>query len=1030
MRLRTKISIITLLVLITCLGVYAFRSSNVVTDHVAGIEYGILQESLHASERAIAIEGRSLKHIAQVYASSIAEIASENPLHEDSASSDRVTRFAVEHGNVIAKLQELLSHHDTIRLATLFAPGGQPVWQWQNGTLTPDAAAKATPLPLTLLEHSATGSGFAFVENTLMVVAVYPVTLSSASPGETKEALTLLLAQPLSEGTFADFPAPHGVTVETTIFSQNTALGAQPLPVAKGGGIVFSRTSSASLASMTLHTLHGTPALLLRASLPHEKSAAKAVMHSNIITVLLLAVAIFTSVLMMFEHLILKRLNILTTQLSNAEQPQLDAPAVTLKGNDEFSRLAEAINTMVTEQADSKLFLAQTLHSLPVGVALVDKEQRIVVDINPAAERMLQTPRKLIVGHHCHGTLCASQHGKCPVLDMNILLNATRRELIRSDGTAIPVMKTVQHITQNGRAYLLETFVDISALERAQQALKDSESRYRTIFMNTGTASVMLGKRGTILLANSEFLNLIDVQSEYEILGTQLATVWDESDPLAGISFDAPYSCDATLLSKRNAKKHVTVTVAPIPASTQAIVSLLDISARVEAELLLEQQAFHDSLTGLPNRQLLNDRLSHALENASRNKIGRVAILMLDLDGFKIINDSLGHEAGDILLQQVAQRLRKTLRDSDTVARLGGDEFAIIAENDPSERGLNRISQKILETLVEPFFIKGNTIHVGTSIGISIFPEDGWDPETLIRNADLAMYRAKADGKNTYRFYTEDLNRKARHQLELEHNLRQALRENQFQLAYQPKFNILSEELVGMEALIRWNDPKHGITPPAEFIPFAETCGLIVPIDLWVLEEAARQTHLWNAVRETPLIVAVNLSAWHFHSDKLPEQIATILSRTGLPASHLEIELTETVVLQNLSKARHIVRELAEMGIRLALDDFGTGYSSLNYLRSLPFDTLKLDWSFINGLRTNDPDDAFIVKTMIDIGKQFGMDVVAEGVEVGTQLEQLTGMGCMFAQGELFSAAVSQEQFTQAIQHDQPFNLNIKQQAG
>jgi diguanylate cyclase (GGDEF)-like protein/PAS domain S-box-containing protein len=424
---------------------------------------------------------------------------------------------------------------------------------------------------------------------------------------------------------------------------------------------------------------------------------------------------------------------------------------------------------------------------------------------------------------------------------------------------------------------------------------------------------------------------------------------------------------------------------------------------------LTHHVALFDQLTGLPSRALFLEQLRRAFSRTERQSEYLLAVLFLDCDRFKVVNDSLGHAIGDRLLQAVAQRLEDSLRPGDVVARLGGDEFAILLENLPSRRNAEGIATRINQALAMPFTLEGHTVYISGSIGIAFNAvysqeEEAQNPADLLRNADTAMYRAKAAGKSQYAVFEGTMHEQAQRTLQLETDLRRAIESQQFQLFYQPIWSLNTNVMTGFEALIRWNHPERGMVSPAEFIPIAEETGLILPIGQWVLQEACRQMNVWRNTFPAAhlLTISVNLSAKQFSEPNLVGQIQATLDQTGLPPHRLKIEITETMIVENHHAAVQILTQLQTLGVQIQVDDFGTGYSSLSVLHSLPLDTLKIDISFIRLIET-DPDNAEIVKVIIKLAHNLGMEAIAEGVETQAQRLRLKSLGCDFAQGYLLS---------------------------
>lgn len=416
-------------------------------------------------------------------------------------------------------------------------------------------------------------------------------------------------------------------------------------------------------------------------------------------------------------------------------------------------------------------------------------------------------------------------------------------------------------------------------------------------------------------------------------------------------------------------------------------------------EARLEYQAFNDELTGFPNRRLMADRLNQALAAAARD-LEFVALLYIDLDGFKLVNDSLGHSIGDMLLAQVANRFSTRVRESDTLARLGGDEFAVILRRTRSKEQPGRIGAELLESLAQPFFIEGHEIRIGASVGISFFPEHGTSTLQLLQNADSAMYAAKRGGKNRIAFFSEELGTSARERLYLEHELRHALEHGGITLAYQPEFDLSTFNIVRFEALARWKHPTLGRIPPAKFIPIAEETGLIVELGAYIMELACNEATRWQKVSKHPIQVAVNVSNIQFSRESFVDEVTETLLITGLDPHLLQIELTESVMVDDPELVTRAMNQLAELGVGMAVDDFGTGYSSLSYLPSLPFCALKIDRSFISELEHR-PDLKSMIHSLVMLAHNFGLKVIAEGVETQAQLEVIKQLGGNEVQGYL-----------------------------
>jgi diguanylate cyclase (GGDEF)-like protein/PAS domain S-box-containing protein len=448
---------------------------------------------------------------------------------------------------------------------------------------------------------------------------------------------------------------------------------------------------------------------------------------------------------------------------------------------------------------------------------------------------------------------------------------------------------------------------------------------------------------------------------------------------------------------------------------THYVSVFLDISHIKESEEQLHHLAHHDALTGLPNRLLLNARLEHSLQHACREGTGTsLAVLFLDLDHFKKVNDSLGHAVGDHLLQLVAKRLLASVREEDTIARMGGDELAIVLGSLDDARYAATAAQKILDELANPFEIDGRELFVSASIGISIYPQNGRDAIALLKHADAAMYMAKSDGRNGYRFYSNELTVRACESFDLETNLYRALEREELFLHFQPQVSLQSGNIVGVEALVRWQHPEMGLVSPAKFIPLAEENGLIGVIGKWVLHTACAQAKAWQNDGLTPVRIAVNLSGRQLERINIVQEVDDVLKDTGLDPCYLELELTESSVMKRAERAVKTLDAFRELGITIAIDDFGTGYSSLSYLKRFPVDRLKIDRSFIRDI-PQDANDVALARSIVALGHSLNLSVVAEGVETVAQRELLASMGCDEMQGFLYSKPCTASEFVSLL---------------
>ena len=481
-------------------------------------------------------------------------------------------------------------------------------------------------------------------------------------------------------------------------------------------------------------------------------------------------------------------------------------------------------------------------------------------------------------------------------------------------------------------------------------------------------------------------------------------------------------AADTVLIKRDGTEVAIEDSTSPIHNSDGKVAGVVivfhDISAAKAVTIKMAHLAQHDYLTNLPNRVLLNDRIAQAITLANRHRT-QLALLFLDLDNFKHINDSLGHATGDKLLQSVTKRLKECVRDSDTVSRQGGDEFVILLAEIKSSDDAAVSAQKILDALKALHKIGNSELHISTSIGICVYPADGLDAETLIKNADTAMYVAKGKGRNNFQFFKGEMNVRAVERAIIEANLRQALEKNQFVLYYQPKVNLNTGQITGAEALLRWRHDEWGEVVPDIFVPVAEDCGLIVPIGRWVLRQSCKQAKTWQNAGLQNIAVAINISAQEFLQKDFVEGVRAVLVETKLAAHCLELEITERVLMRDAECSKTILQKLKKMGIRLAVDDFGTGYSSLSYLQRFPIDVLKIDQSFVQNIESA-KDDGVIISAIISMGNSLKLKVVAEGVETASQLAFLGARHCEEGQGYFFSHPLMADHFAKLLLKNMP----------
>jgi diguanylate cyclase (GGDEF)-like protein/PAS domain S-box-containing protein len=625
-------------------------------------------------------------------------------------------------------------------------------------------------------------------------------------------------------------------------------------------------------------------------------------------------------------------------------------------------------------------------------------------------------------------------------------LEAIRRARSVAPGVPLVVLTALDDESLASRAlqegvqdYLIKGQVDARGLLRALRYAVERKNMQEALFNEKERAQVTLNSIGdavicTDVLGNITFLNPVAERmtgwSQREAAGRPMAEVFrilgatsreTSPNPMEmalghnGI-LHVPANC---ILTQRDGfEVPIDATVAPIHdregRATGVVIVFRDMGSTRTMALQMAHSAHHDFLTGLPNRKLLSDRVRQAIAAAPRH-MKKVAVLFLDLDGFKHINDSLGHPIGDRLLQSIAKRLVDSVRGSDTVSRQGGDEFVVLLSEVEGLDSVATTVRRLLQVGAEPHSIDQHDLHVTTCIGVSIYPDDGLDPETLIKNADTAMYQAKENGRQSYQFFKPAMNVRAVERQSIEGSLRRALERQEFAVHYQPKVNLRTGEISGAEGLIRWTHPTRGSVSPAQFIPVAEDCGLILPIGNWVLREACKQARTWMDAGLPLGTMGVNISAMEFRNENFLEGVFAILKDTGLDPTSLELELTESVLMKHPESTASVLQALRAKGVRVAVDDFGTGYSSLSYLQKFSIDALKIDQSFVRRITTA-PDETTIVTAVIVMARSLKLRVVAEGVETLKELEFLQAHQCDEAQGYYFSRPILPEQFAKLLE--------------
>jgi diguanylate cyclase (GGDEF)-like protein/PAS domain S-box-containing protein len=676
----------------------------------------------------------------------------------------------------------------------------------------------------------------------------------------------------------------------------------------------------------------------------------------------------------------------------------------------------------------SELRIRRILDTTQEGFLMTDLEHDLV-QVNPAFANLLGGRPEDLVGRSLYDFVDAANRA---ILAEQGIKRARGEqsvyeiELRRLDGTSVPcqVSATPIHDEAGVRTGSFALVSDLSG-RRAHEAYV---RQVVAMFESTAEGVMLTDLKGAIVSVNPAF-TVVTGYSEAESLGRNpgflksgrhgvefYQAMWEE------LAASGQWQGELWNRRKNGEVYPEWLTISAVRDAAGALQSYVgvfsDISHIKRSEAELERLAHYDPLTGLPNRILLQAQLNQAIDRATRRK-QRVAVMVVDLDGFKTVNDSLGHPAGDILLQVVGKRLQRLLRREDTVARLGGDEFAVIAENVSNSNNPGLIAEKIIQAVAEPVDLNGHSALVTGSVGIALYPDDGGDTTSLLQAADMAMYASKQAGRNTSRFHHVDMTHAAQHRLQIEHGLRRALEQDELEVWFQPQFALASGALVGSEALVRWRSPERGLVPPNEFIPIAEETGLILALGKQVLRQACRHAVAWRTRGLEVGSLSVNVAGPQIERGDFFNIVEAVLQETGWPAERLELEITESFLLRNAEQAMAVLNKLSGLGVKVAIDDFGTGYSSLSYLKYLRVNKLKIDQSFVRELPDN-RDDAAITRAVISLGHNLGFSVIAEGVENASQLEFLTREGCDQAQGYYYSRPLPAAEFETFLRSRNP----------
>jgi len=712
--------------------------------------------------------------------------------------------------------------------------------------------------------------------------------------------------------------------------------------------------------------------------------------------------------------------------LASVSFTALRDPAGNLRGFSEISR-------DLSEIKESEAKYRGLLEAAPDAMVVVNQAGEIVL-LNVQAEKQFGYSRDELVGQKvtniipegfAERLIADGTRSAAEALEQQI---GTGIELYgrRKDGSDFPIEIMLSPLESAEGILVTAAIRDISVRKAAEKHLAQMEGRYRGLLEAAPDAMVVVNQGGEIVLLN------VRAEKEFgysrdELIGQRVKNIIPEgfaerliADALRSAedaqAQEIGSGIELTGRRKDGSEFPIEIMLSPLESAEGILVTaaIRDITTRKKAEAQMIHSSEHDFLTDLPNRMLLNDRVSQAIGFAWRHG-EKVAVPFLDLDGFKYVNDSLGHRTGDKLLQSVARRLVACVRGTDTVSRQGGDEFVVVLSEEEHSEDAAITARRMLQAVAEAHSIDQHDLHVTSSIGISVYPDDGLDTETLIKNADTALYQAKENGRQRYQFFEPAMNVRAVERQSIEESLRCAVERQEFTLLYQPKINLRTGEISGAEALIRWTHPIRGRVPPAEFIPIAEDCGLILPIGKWILREACRQARAWVDAGLPLGTMAVNISAMQLRDENFLDGVFAILKDTGLDPRSLELELTEGVLMKHSESTASILKTLRAKGVQVAVDDFGTGYSSLSYLRKFPIDALKIDRSFVRQIITV-PDETIIVAAVIGLGRSLKLRVVAEGVETHEQLAFLQAHQCDEAQGYYFSRPVLPRQFAKLLE--------------
>lgn len=756
-------------------------------------------------------------------------------------------------------------------------------------------------------------------------------------------------------------------------------------------------------------SVHPDAQIQLRATYPQDlfHTAAQSTLNTVLAVMLVSALVVIPFSLLFSRKTISVPLGNLLSGVAAYRKGRYET-SIPIESNDEIGALASAMNLMGLDIQDREEDLSAIIANIPQMIFVKDAAALCFIKVNTSFEALTGLSRDAVIGKSDYDFFPESQADFFAGKDREALANGKVLDIAEEPldtpmGQRILHTRKVPIYDRNGRPrYLLGVSEDITERKQAESHLR----QWAAVFQNTTEGVIITDKEARILAVNRAFTDITGYV-EQEVVGNNprlLKSGKHEADFYSGMwksLLDTGHWRGEICNRKKNGDfLPVWQTISSIKDENGELANFVsvfsDITSVKKAQEKLDYLAYHDPLTDLPNRLLLNDRLQHAISLAQREQ-SSLAVMFLDLDRFKNINDSLGHPVGDTLLEGVAQRLKINLRMTDTVARQGGDEFIVLLEDVGTSDNAARMAKKLIDAFQQPFRISERDIFITPSIGITLFPDDGDDATTLIRNADATMYRAKDGGRNQYWFYTEDMTIAANLKVETEQALRRALSRTELVLHFQPQYDARRNRVIGAEALVRWQ--RNGeLVPPGLFIPLAEETGLIHEIGEWVTHSACRQFMAWQQAGLGIERISVNVSTLQVLRGDLQDVVQHALKTSGMAAKHLELEITEAVFLQSQETTGNLMNEINALGVHLALDDFGTGFSSLSYLKNYPFHRLKIDQSFVRDM-LDDPNDRAIVEAIVAMSKGLGLDIIAEGVETEAQLDHLKGIGCPEIQG-------------------------------